>query len=131
MTNNLSFIRECSRVSKKFMSKLLNVSVYTYTGYETGRLIIPKEVLIMIERAYSIAVYDIFCPNKNISKHCVDVLKQLSSCSEQEREKVLIKNLTGDYCCNLTYKNISVIKNKLRSKIYEKEAHKYDMHPKS
>ena len=54
MNSNLLYIRQRSNSTKKLIAKLLNVSVYTYIGYETGRLLIPNEILTMLAKVYNI-----------------------------------------------------------------------------
>lgn len=117
MASNLLFIREQLQITKKFISKLLNISVYTYAGYENGRLSIPIEILIMLSKIYNISTSDLLCKPKNISNDCLKLIEQLNKLSEKEKEATLIKNLTDGSSYNLSYKRINTIKSKILNDI--------------
>ena len=121
MNSNLLYIRQRSNSTKKLIAKLLNVSVYTYIGYETGRLLIPNEILIMFAKVYNIPTSDLFCREEDISNATTNKLSFLSNISEAEREKQLIKNLTGSSHSNISYHGINQLKNKIISSISYKE----------
>lgn len=121
MDSNLLFVREQLQITKKFISKLLNISVYTYTGYETGRLIIPVEILIMLSKIYNISTSDLLCKPQDITNDCLKLIKRLNKLSEKEKENMLIENLIGRSSNNLSYKEINTIKNKIVNEIKDKE----------
>ncbi len=41
--NNLRFFREMACLTRKELASLMNVTVYTYMGYEEGRMIMYDE----------------------------------------------------------------------------------------
>lgn len=121
MDSNLLFIREKLQITKKFISQLLNVSVYTYIGYESGRLIIPIEILIMLSKIYNISTRDLLCKPQDITDDCLIIIERLNKLSKEEKENMLIKNLIGCSSNNLSYKEISAIKNKILYELKDKE----------
>lgn len=121
MNSNLLFIREKLQIIKKFISQLLNVSVYTYIGYESGRLIIPIEILIMLSKIYNISTWDLLCKPQDITDDCLMIIERLNKLSKKEKENMLIKNLIGCSSNNISYKEISAIKNKILYELKDKE----------
>lgn len=121
MDSNLLFIREKLQITKKFISQLLNVSVYTYIGYESGRLIIPIEILIMLSKIYNISTRDLLCKPQDITDDCLIIIERLNKLSKEEKENMLIKNIIGCSSNNLSYKEISAIKNKILYELKDKE----------
>ena len=110
MASNLLFIREQLQITKKFISRLLNVSVYTYIGYEKDRLIIPTEILIMLSEIYRIPVDDLLCCQENISQQSLTVINQAKQLSTEKKEQLLIKNLTGNSESKFSYRDIAAVK---------------------
>lgn len=121
MCTNLLYMRQKSNSTKKIIAKLLNVSVYTYTGYETDRLIIPNEVLVMLAKIYNIPISDLFCKEEAISDTTINKLHLLSSISEAQRVQQLTENLTGNSHTNISYREIKKIKNSIINNINYKE----------
>lgn len=121
MNSNMLYIREKSNASKKLIAKLLNTSVYTYTGYETNRLLVPNEIFIMFAKIYDIPTSDIFCCTNEITTTTIKKLAYLSEINNEEREKILTKNLSGNSSSNLSYREIKQIKDKIIDKISYKE----------
>lgn len=121
MSSNLLYIRQISNSTKKLIAKLLNVSVYTYAGYETDRLLIPNEIFVMFAKVYNIPTSDLFCREEDISDTTINKLHLLSTISEKEREQQLTENLTGSSHSNLSYREINQIKNKIINNISYKE----------
>lgn len=121
MNSNMLYIREKSNASKKLIAKLLNTSVYTYTGYETNRLLVPNEIFIMFAKIYDMPTSDIFCCTNEITTTTIKKLAYLSEINNEEREKILTKNLSGNSSSNLSYREIKQIKDKIIDKISYKE----------
>lgn len=121
MNSNMLYIREKSNASKKLIAKLLNISVYTYTGYETNRLLVPNEIFIMFAKIYDMPTSDIFCCTNEITTTTIKKLAYLSEINNEEREKILTKNLSGNSSSNLSYREIKQIKDKIIDKISYKE----------
>lgn len=115
--NNLQYIREIAKIPKKMISDLLNVSVYTYTGYEQGRLPIPYENETIIKRMYNININELYCDINSLSFTTKNKLLGFSQLSEQEKKEALIYNLTKKHKKNLTYRQINKIKNFIRNTI--------------
>lgn len=126
MNSNMLYIREKSNASKKLIAKLLNTSVYTYTGYETNRLLVPNEIFIMFAKIYDIPTSDIFCCTNEITTTTIKKLAYLSEINNEEREKILTKNLSGNSSSNLSYREIKQIKDKIIDKISYKEVSDWD-----
>lgn len=117
MVSNLLFIREELQITKKFISRLLNISVYTYIGYETGRLIIPTEISIMLSKIYNIPTGDLLCCIQKITPQSLNTIKQIKKLGETEKEQLLIKNLTGNSDGKLSYRDITAVKSKIIEEI--------------
>ena len=116
--NNLKFFRELSKTSAKKIALLLNVSVYTYYGLEKERMIIDDVLREMIGKIYNIFPEDLFCEKDNISGETIANIKKMSLLSESAKHDLMIYNLIGKRK-EITYKDISEIKKKLRDSINE------------
>ena len=79
MQNNIEYIRIMSNTSKKLISKLLNVSVYTYNGYITNRLIVPDEILILFSKLYCIPLETLLCTKESIPAKIISLQEFLFS----------------------------------------------------
>lgn len=119
--NNLQYIREIAKIPKKIISDLLNVSVYTYTGYEQGRLLIPFENVIIIKRIYNINIKELYCDINDISITTKNELMIFSKLSNQEKKERLIYNLVKKHKNGLTYRQINKIKDAIRDSKSSKE----------
>ena len=75
----------------------------------------------MFAKVYNIPTSDLFCREEDISNATTNKLSFLSNISEAEREKQLIKNLTGSSHSNISYHEINQLKNKIISSISYKE----------
>lgn len=117
MNNNLLYIREMANIPKKVISDLINVSVYTYTGYEQGRMFIPEETKIIIKNIYDISLNELCCSINDISETTRNKLMQLAHMTNQEKKGELIYNLTKRCSQNLTYRQINKIKATIRNNI--------------
>lgn len=117
MNNNLLYIREMANIPKKVISDLINVSVYTYTGYEQGRMFIPEETKIIIKNIYDISLNELCCSINDISETTRNKLMQLAHLTNQEKKEKLIYNLTKRRSENLTYRQINKIKATIRNNI--------------
>lgn len=113
MNGILNYIRTKSNISTSTLAHLLHTSVYTYTGYESGRLRMPTNVSLML--------CDIFKVNFNNPTITIDTLPQetlllinsLKSVNETKQLEILIRSLTNNQKDHLTYKEIRTIKQKL------------------
>ena len=56
MYPRLAELREDHDLSQAEMAKILRVSQATYSRYETGRLDIPSQTLIALDRYYGVSV---------------------------------------------------------------------------
>ena len=121
MNNNFLYFRNKANVSKKTLAKLLNTSVYTYCGYETDRLTVPNEVIIMFSKIFGITVEEVFLDPAIISEETKITLEQLSKLKESEQEYELIRRLTGKDCQNISYKEIGEIKKDIYTKLKSDE----------
>lgn len=117
MNNNFLYFLNKANISKKTLAKLLNTSVYTYCGYETNRLTVPNEVIIMFRKMFGITVEEIFSGPALISEETKITLEQLSKLKESEQEYELIRRLTGKDCQNISYKEIGEIKIDIYNKL--------------
>lgn len=117
MNNNLLYIREMANIPKKMISDLINVSVYTYTGYEQGRMLVPEETKIIIKNIYDISLNELCCSINDISEITRNKLMQLAHLTNQEKKEKLIYNLTKRRSENLTYRQINKIKATIRNNI--------------
>lgn len=120
MENNLLYIRQKSKTTKKILACYLNISVYTYTGYENNRLAIPPEVLTMLSIMFDIPKHTLFDKidnNIEVNKK----IEYLSKLTEQEKEKLFILRLTGKTYKKLSYHKISTIKKQLRENLNSQE----------
>lgn len=117
MYNNFSYIRQKTQISQKTIAKLLNISVYTYIGYENNRLVIPEEILIMFGKLYDIPTQELICHPQLISKATENKLNELLILDDAKKECKLIKNLTGDSLKKLSYRKIKLIKENIINEI--------------
>lgn len=113
MQNNIEYIRIISNTSKKLISKLLNVSVYTYNGYITNRLIVPDEILILFSKLYCIPLETLLCSEELIPSEIISKTKSLTNLSDLEKEQYFTQNLTGKKTLKLTYHTINTIKKEI------------------
>ena len=116
--NNLKLIRTSAGVSRKTISRLLNVSVHTYAGFETGRMTLPREIEIMLSNIFMIEVDDLEIDADLLIEKYSSSLFYLSNLSEDEKKKLMIKNLFGREE-KATYHTIRLLKNKIREDLKE------------
>lgn len=116
MENNLFYIRQKSKTTKKFLACFLNISVYTYTGYENNRLMIPPEVMTMLATLFDVPKNTLFDKIENNSE-ANKKIKYLSKLTEQEKEKLFMFRLTGKTYEKISYHQISAIKKQLRENL--------------
>ena len=117
MQNNIEYIRIISNTSKKLLSKLLNVSVYTYNGYITNRLIVPDEILILFSKLYCIPLETLLCTKESIPATIILKIESLATLSDLEKEQYFTQNLTGEKTLKLTYHTINTIKKEISNSI--------------
>ena len=113
MENNLLYLRKNSKTTKKMLAFFLNVSVYTYTGYENNRLTIPPEVVSMLIMLFNLPKNAFFEQIEN-NIEANNQIKSLSNLTEQEKEKLFIFRLTGKSYEKISYHQINTIKKHLR-----------------
>lgn len=110
--NNLKFFRETACLSRKELASLMNVTVYTYMGYEEERMIMYDETKKLLSMIFNIEVDQIECCKADVSENTTNKLNVLSQMSQEERYQALIYNLTGKRQDKIGYKQInSIIKN--------------------
>ena len=119
MQNNIEYIRIKSNTSKKLLSKLLNISIYTYNGYITDRLIIPNKILILFSKLYCISLETLLCTKESITAEIISKIESLTTLSDSEKEQYFIQNLTGEKSLKLTYHTINTIKKEISHSITE------------
>lgn len=109
--NNLKYFREISGVTSKQLSKLLNVTVHTYIGFEQEKITIPLEIVVMLSKIYDISADEIFVPKEELKKATEDTVCNYSTLDDEQRFKVLCSNLTGGEKNDVTYRDVRRIKN--------------------
>lgn len=115
--NNLKYFRTIANLTRKELSSLMNVTVYTYQGYEDDRMVMRPETVILVSMIYNIDKLDIFCPESNVSEDTLEKLNNLSAMSEKERYSQLIFNLTGEKKDRVGYKQINMIIKEIRTNL--------------
>ena len=120
--NNLKYFRTIANLTRKELSSLMNVTVYTYQGYEDDRMVMRPETVILVSMIYNIDKNDIFCHESNVSKDTLEKLNNLSAMSEKERYRQLIFNLTCEKKDRIGYKQINTILKKIRDELQNENA---------
>ena len=112
--NNLVFFRETAGLTRKELATLMNVTVYTYQGYEEGRMIMLHEAKALLSKIYGVRMDEIDCEQSKISPKVVQNLVDLSNLPQNERFSKLIYNLIGKKQNKVGYKQIEAIIKELR-----------------
>lgn len=120
--NNLKYFRTIANLTRKELSSLMNVTVYTYQGYEDDRMVMRPETVILVSIIYNIDKNDILCPESNVSEDTLEKLNNLSTMSEKARYSQLIFNLTGEKKDRVGYKQISIILKTIRDELQNENA---------
>ena len=120
--NNLKYFRTISNLTRKELSSLMNVTVYTYQGYEDDRMVMRPETVILVSMIYNIDKNDIFCPESDVSEDTLEKLNNLGAMFEKERYSQLILNLTGEKKDRVGYKQINIILKKIRDELQNENA---------
>lgn len=115
--NNLKYFRTIANLTRKELSSLMNVTVYTYQGYEDDRMVMRPETVILVSMIYNIDKNDIFCPESDVSEDTLEKLNNLGAMSEKERYSQLILNLMGEKKDRVGYKQINIILEKIRDEL--------------
>lgn len=115
--NNLKYFRTIANLTRKELSSLMNVTVYTYQGYEDDRMVMRPETVILVSMIYNIDKDDIFCPENDVSEDTLEKLNKLAVMQEKERYNQLIYNLTGDKKDKIGYKQVNMIIKEIRTKL--------------
>ena len=115
--NNLKYFRTISNLTRKELSSLMNVTVYTYQGYEDDRMVMRPETIILVSMIYNINREDIFCSENDISEDTLQKLNDLALISGKERYSQLIYNLTGEKKDKIGYKQVNMIIKEIRTKL--------------
>ena len=108
--NNLKLFRELSGAERTHLAKLINKTTHTYLYYESGRIQCPTVCGLMVAKIYDIDVYEIFCPEKEISSKTKEKLKSYAKMDENERKKAFEFNLFESKEKKVSYRNIQKIK---------------------
>ena len=114
---NFIFFRNQANIPKKTVAKFLNISVYTYMGYESNRLIVPREIVIMFSKMFDIPEDAVYIDSFNES---VDILSKLESYKNLDviqLERKLLDNITGKKNSSFSYRKIASIKKDIISNI--------------
>lgn len=69
--NNLRYFRDLCNAKRAELSSLMNVTAYTYQGYEQGRILLPPEIVILISKIYGIIPDEIFDEPSNIPESTI------------------------------------------------------------
>ncbi len=120
--NNLKYFRTIANLTRKELSSLINVTVYTYQGYEDDRMVMRPETVILVSMIYNIDKHDIFCPESSVSEYTLEKLNNLGAMPENERYGQLIFNLTGEKKDRVGYKQINMILKKIREELQNEKA---------
>lgn len=115
--NNLKYFRTITNLTRKELSSLMNVTVYTYQGYEDDRMVMRPETIILVSMIYNINREDIFCSENDISEDTLQKLNDLALISGKERYSQLIYNLTGEKKDKIGYKQVNMIIKEIRTKL--------------
>ena len=110
LINNIPYLRKQAKISHSTIAKLLNVSVYTYDGYESGRLEYPSEIEILFCRLLGISVNDLYCECTNISDSTLNIIEHLSHLSDDQQVKLFTSNVLSTDNSTLNYQKIRKIK---------------------
>ncbi len=107
--NNLRYFRDLCNAKRAELSSLMNVTAYTYQGYEQGRILLPPETVILISKIYGIIPDEIFDEPSNIPESTIQRLKKLSGLTKSQRHRCFVTNLTGKEQDKLSYTQIGKI----------------------
>ena len=120
--NNLKYFRELADVTPKQLSKLLNVTVHTYIGFEQEKNTIPAEILLMLGKVYSIDPTEISIPQNELNTKTKTVISGYSTLTEDKKIEVFCYNLTGKRKNNLTFCDIKRIKQEITKELMDSDA---------
>lgn len=115
--NNLRYFRDISGVTPKQLSKLLNATVHTYIGFEQEKITIPSETVVMLSKIYGISVDEIFVPTEELDRSTEDTVRKYSELDDEQRFKVLCGNLTDGEKTNVTYRDVSKIRQAISARL--------------
>ena len=114
--NNLRYFRDIANVPPILLSRLLNVTLHTYIAYEQEKTSMEKVIVEMLSLIYCVNELDLFAPIETINDITLKYLNNLSTLSIEDKQKELLRNLTGKDSAVLNYRNISKVKRDLASK---------------
>ena len=109
MKNNLKFFRDAADLHMSDVSKLLNIRVDRYRQYESGTMIMPDALLIMVAKMYNIPISFLFCNRADINGNSIEYLNDISKLDHNRKIPMLAKNLAGTASPKLTYCQIAKI----------------------
>ena len=118
MDENFLGIREQANVTRKTVSKLLNISVCMYMRYENHKWVIPVEIVMMFCKMFNISSNELYLDSSQFSFNTINGLEYISTLSEREQELYFMHNLTGEPAKRISYTRIEAVKKQLR-KCYE------------
>lgn len=113
--NNLRYFRDIANVPPILLARLLNVTVHTYIAYEQEKTSMEKEIVKMLSLIYCVNELDLFAPVETINDITLQYLNNLSTLSIEDKQKELLRNLTGKESAVLNYRNINKVKRDLAS----------------
>lgn len=116
---NLSKIREISGISPKVMSKLLNVTVYTYNAFEKGNMTPSPEIIKMISMIYEVDEALLTDDSLQLDQETENRLMAISALPENERYIHLYSHILEKGQVP-NYRNIKRVKERIREMLWVK-----------
>ncbi len=111
-------IRQIVGVDAKTLSRLLNVTVHTYIGFEQGKMTPPPEILKMLAMIYRIDYNLLFgCQNK-LDEDTIKALKKIEEMHETDKRAYLSDGIL-DNDDKLNYHNVKKIKDGIKRDMVE------------
>lgn len=110
MNGILYYIRTKSSVSTSTLAHLLHTSVYTYIGYESGRLLMPTNVSLMLCEIFKVNFNNPEVTIATLPQETLSLINLLQSVNETKQLEILIRSLTNNQKDHLTYREIQTIK---------------------
>lgn len=114
--DNLSKIRKISGISSKAMSRLLNVTVYTYNAFEKGNMKPAPEIIRMISMLYEVDEALLTDDSLQLDQQTEDRLTAISALPENERYIHLYSHILEEGQVP-NYRNIKKVKEHIRESL--------------
>ncbi len=116
MKNNLYSIRTYIEVMPSVISNLLNIRADAYLSYENGINEIPEVILDFLSLMYKIPKDAILSNDTEAYRDYIRFIEPIKMAKKEEKNKLLIENITGERRERLGYREINLIKEKLKRK---------------